>query len=356
MFRPIFHRWIERLAMFARARLVTLAFGAAIAVLPLASAAWAAGESPPAAKLGPSGLDPNLRPYEKSSSEVAGSIKSVGSDTMNNLVDQWAANFRKVYPNVLPEIEGKGSATAPPALVEGTANFGAMSREWNKKEIETFEDKYGYPPTALPAAIDMLAVYVNKDNPIGGLTFSQLDAIFSKGRKSGYPSDIVTWGDLGLSGQWKDKPINLYGRNSASGTYAFFKEHAMFNGDFKDSVKEQPGSSAVVQGVASDLYGIGYSGIGYKTAGVRAVPLARKEGSKLYPAEAEYAYRGLYPLARFLFVSVNYKPDSQLDPLRAEFLKYILSRNGQQDVDREGFLPVTEKVARRSLKMVGLSE
>ena len=191
----------------------------------------------------------------------------------------------------------------------------------------------------------MLAVYVNKDNPIEGLTFQQIDAVFSKARKGGYANDIVTWGDLGMTGEWKDKPINLYGRNSASGTYAFFKEHAMFKGDFKDSVKEQPGSSAVVQGVASDKYGIGYSGIGYKTADVRAVPLALKAGKKFVPAEAEFAYRGDYPLARFLYISVNYKPGSQLDPLRAEFLKFVLSRDGQEDVDREGFLPLTEKVA-----------
>lgn len=303
-----------------------------------------------------SNLDPKLQPYEKASTDVSGSIKSVGSDTMNNLMDHWSASFTKLYPNVQREIEGKGSATAPPALIEGTANFGPMSREWKKEEIEAFEAKYGYKPTALPTAIDMLAVYVNKDNPIEGLTFQQIDAIFSKARKGGYANDIVTWGDLGLSGEWKDKPINLYGRNSASGTYAFFKEHALFKGDFKNEVKEQPGSSAVVQGIASDKYGIGYSGIGYKTADVRAVPLALKAGKKFIPAEAEFAYQGKYPLARFLYISVNYKPDSQLDPLRAEFLKYVLSRDGQADVDREGFLPLTEAVARRSLKMVGLSQ
>jgi len=311
-----------------------------------------AAEKKPAA----SNLDPNLKPYEKVSTEVSGSIKSVGSDTMNNLMDHWSASFVKMYPNVQREIEGKGSATAPPALIEGTANFGPMSRDWKKEEIEKFEAKYGYKPTALPTAIDMLAVYVNKDNPIEGLTFQQIDAVFSKARKGGYAGDIVTWGDLGLTGEWKDKPINLYGRNSASGTYAFFKEHAMFKGDFKDSVKEQPGSSAVVQGVASDKYGIGYSGIGYKTADVRAVRLALKEGKKFVPAEPEFAYRGEYPLARFLYISVNFKPGSQLDPLRGEFLKYVLSRDGQEDVDREGFLPLTEKVAARTLKTVGLGE
>ncbi|HEX3997759.1 MAG TPA: PstS family phosphate ABC transporter substrate-binding protein [Pirellulales bacterium] len=353
---------IQRLlaAAIAKRKALLVAAAAALAfalACRTTNVARAAGdESAPEKKASAGDLDPKLPGYEKASTEVSGSIKSVGSDTMLNLMDHWSASFTKIYPNVRAEIEGKGSATAPPALIEGTGNFGPMSRDWKKEEIEKFEAKYGYKPTTLPAAIDMLAVYVNKDNPIEGLSFQQIDAVFSKARKGGYPNDVLTWGDLGMTGEWKDKPINLYGRNSASGTYAFFKEHAMFKGDFKDSVKEQPGSSAVVQGVASDKYGIGYSGIGYKTADVRAIPLALKEGKKFVPAEPDYAYRGQYPLARFLYISVNYKPGSQLDPLRAEFLKYVLSRNGQEDVDREGFLPLTEKVAARGLKMVGLSE
>lgn len=300
-------------------------------------------------------VDAGLAAYEKVSTEVSGSIKSVGSDTMNNLMTRWAEGFRKIYPNVQIEIEGKGSATAPPALIEGTANFGPMSRDWKKEEIEAFEAKYGYKPTAIPTSIDMLAVYVNKDNPIQGLTLQQVDAIFSKARKGGAPEDVATWGQLGLTGEWKDKPINLYGRNSASGTYAFFKEHALFKGDYKDSVKEQPGSSAVVQAVASDPYGIGYSGIGYKTADVRAVPLARAEGKPFVAAEPANAYTGEYPMARFLFLSINAKPGAQLDPLRAEFLKYVFSRDGQEDVVRDGYLPLPAKVATKSLKTAGLA-
>jgi phosphate transport system substrate-binding protein len=295
-------------------------------------------------------VDASIPAYEKVGSEISGSIKSVGSDTMNNLMARWAEGFRKVYPNVQIEIEGKGSATAPPALIEGTANFAPMSRDWKKEEIEAFQAKFGYKPTVVPTSIDMLAVYVNKDNPIAGLTLAQIDAVFSKGRKGGAASDVVTWGELGLTGEWKDKPINLYGRNSASGTYAYFKEHALFKGDYKDSVKEQPGSSAVVQAVASDPYGIGYSGIGYKTADVRAVPLAHREGKPFVTADPANAYRGTYPLARFLYVSVNVKPGSQLDPLRAEFLKYIFSHDGQEDVVRDGYLPLPAKVATKSLK------
>jgi phosphate transport system substrate-binding protein len=300
-------------------------------------------------------VDPKIHEY-KPSSGVSGTIKSVGSDTMNNLMALWGETFKKHYPNVQIEIEGKGSATAPPALIEGAANFGPMSREMKGAETDKFQAKFGYKPTALPTSIDMLAVYVHKDNPIKSLTLPQVDAIFSKGRKGGYEKEIKTWGDLGLTGDWADKPISMYGRNSASGTYAFFKEHVLLNGDYKDSVKEQPGSSAVVQGVASDKYAIGYSGIGYKTADVRAVGLAKTARSKVIEAVPENAYKGEYPLARFLYIYINYKPETELDPLRREFIKFIFSKEGQTDVVKDGYFPVTAGIAAKALKSVGIAQ
>jgi phosphate transport system substrate-binding protein len=299
-------------------------------------------------------LDPNLAPY-KAVQGVSGTIKSIGSDTMNNEMALWAEGFKKVYPNVQVEIEGKGSSTAPPALIAGTTHFGPMSREMKEKEIDDFEKAFGYKPTGLPSSIDMLAVYVHKDNPIKGLTLQQVDAIFSKTRKGGHPAEIKTWGDLGLSGEWADKPISLYGRNSASGTYGYFKEHALFKGDFRDDVKEQPGSSSVVQGVASDRYAIGYSGIGYKTADVRALPLAAAAGQPHVEAVPENAYSGEYPLARFLYLYVNHKPGSQLDPLRREFVRYVFSKEGQSDVIKDGYYPVTAEIAQQALASVGIT-
>jgi len=287
---------------------------------------------------------------------VSGNMKSIGSDTMNNLMARWAEGFHKFYPNVQIEVEGKGSTTAPPALISGAAHFGPMSRAMKQAEIDKFEEKFGYKPTGLATSIDMLAVYVNKDNPIKNLTMQQLDAIFSKTRKAGNPKDIVTWGDLGLEGEWADKPISIYGRNSASGTYGYFKEHALLNGDYKDSVKEQPGSSSVVQGVASDRYAIGYSGIGYKTADVRAVPLAKNAKSEAIEASPENAYKGQYPMARFLYVYVNFKPNGQLDPLRREFVKYIFSKEGQQDVIKDGYFPITATIAQKALKSVAIED
>ncbi|MGA8830724.1 MAG: phosphate ABC transporter substrate-binding protein, partial [Desulfomonilaceae bacterium] len=259
--------------------------------------------------------------------------------------------FRATYPGVKISIEGKGSSTAPPALIEGAAQFGPMSREMKSKEITDFEKKFGYKPSVVRVAVDSLAVFVNKDNPITSLSLQQLDGIFSKTRKSGV-KNIKTWGDVGLTGEWSDKPISIYGRNSASGTYAYFKEIALFHGDYKDTVKEQPGSSAVVQGVANDKYAIGYSGVGYKTPDVRIVPLAAKEGAKGYEANAANAYDGNYPLARFLYIYFNKKPNEPLNPLMAQFLRYVFSKQGQMIVIKDGFYPVSKALADEDLGKV----
>lgn len=300
-------------------------------------------------------VDSGLPDY-KPVSGVSGNIKSVGSDTMNNLMALWAEGFKKFYPNVEVEIEGKGSATAPPALIAGAATFGPMSREMKKAEIDAFKQKFGYVPVALPTSLDMLAVYVHKDNPLGkkGFTLEQLDAIFSKTRKRGIRDDIRTWGDLGLTGKYADEPIRLYGRNAASGTYAYFKEHVLQNGDYKDSVKEQPGSSAVVQSVAKDEFGIGYSGIGYKTADVQAVPLAKKAGASVVAPTVKNIAD--YPLARYLYVYVNYKPKTSLDPLRREFIRYVFSKQGQMAVIKDGYLPLGADEAAEALRSVGLGK
>ena len=297
-------------------------------------------------------VDPKLPAYQKVSG-VSGDLKSVGSDTLNNLMTFWAEGFRAAYPGVKISIEGKGSSTAPPALIEGAAQFGPMSREIKSKEVTDFEKKFGYKPAVARTAVDALAVFVNKDNPIKGLTLQQLDGIFSKTRKSG-GKDINTWGDLGLTGEWADKPIAIYGRNSASGTYGFFKEVALFKGDYKDSVKEQPGSSAVVQAIAKDKYAIGYSGVGYKTPDVKTVPLASKDGAKSYDANAENAYSGDYPLARFLYIYFNKKPNEALNPVMGEFLKYVFSKEGQTIVVKDGFYPVSSVIANEDLAKIGL--
>lgn len=284
-------------------------------------------------------VDPKIPDYKKVSG-VSGDITSVGSDTKNNLMTLWCEGFNKYYPNVRCQIEGKGSSTAPPALIEGTANFGPMSRPMKSTEIDEFEKAFGYKPTEIPTSLDALAVFVNKDNPIECLSIPQVDAIFSKNRTCGYPNDINTWGQLGLKGEWKNRPISIFGRNSASGTYGYFKKHALCKGDYKNEVKEQPGSASVVQGITEDIYAIGYSGIGYTTSGVKPVALSKKEGGKCAEAGLESVVSGEYPLGRFLYLYINKKPNEDLDPLRKEFLKFILSKEGQQVVVKDGYLPL----------------
>ena len=296
-------------------------------------------------------LDPGLKAYEAVSG-VSGNLSSVGSDTLNNLMTLWAESFYQFYPNVKIQIEGKGSTTAPPALISGTAQLGPMSRPMRGTELDQFEKKFGYKPTPVRTAVDALAVFVNKDNPIKCLTLEQIDAVFSKSRRYGYKEDIKMWGQLGLTGDWANRPISLYGRNSASGTYGFFKEHALKNGDYKDEVKEQPGSASVVQGVTVDRYGIGYSGIGYATAGVRAVPIAEKEGDTCVEATADNAYAGTYPLARFLYVYVNKAPGNSLDPLTQEFVKLIVSKQGQEVVVKDGYFPIPASIAKEEMAKV----
>lgn len=289
-------------------------------------------------------LDPKLAPYKKVAG-VSGNLNSIGSDTLNNLMTFWVESFNKQYPGVKIQVEGKGSSTAPPALIEGTAQLGPMSREMKSEEIDKFEKKYGYKPTKIAVAIDTLALFVHKNNPIKSLSMEEVDAIFSRTRKGGH-KEIKTWGDLGLKGEWAAKPISLYGRNSASGTYGYFKEHALFKGDFKDTVKEQPGSSAVVQGVGADKFAAGYSGIGYATSGVRAVPLSdeKRYGGQAFEPNYENALNGKYPMGRYLFVYINKNPKKPIDPLVAEFLKFVLSKEGQEIVIKDGYLPLTAKL------------
>ena len=294
-------------------------------------------------------VDAGLSDYSRASG-VSGNLSSVGSDTLANLMTLWAEEFKRIYPNVNIQIQAAGSSTAPPALTEGTSNLGPMSRKMKSKEIEAFEKKYGYKPTAIRVAIDALAVYVNKDNPIKGMTIPEVDAVFSSTRKCGYTKDVNNWGDLGLSGSWKNRKIQIYGRNSVSGTYGYFKKKALCKGDYKNSVNEQPGSASVVQSVTTSLNGIGYSGIGYKTSGVRAVPLAKKAGKPFVEATSENAIKGTYPLARFLYVYVNKHPNKPLPPLEREFLKMVLSKSGQTVVVKDGYIPLPAKVAAREMK------
>lgn len=298
-------------------------------------------------------VDAGIPQYTRSSG-VSGNFSSVGSDTLANLMTLWAEEFKRIYPNVNIQIQAAGSSTAPPALTEGTSNMGPMSREMKDNEIEAFENKFGYKPTAIPVAIDALAVFVHKDNPIQGMTIAQVDAIFSSTLRCGYAESIDSWGQTGLDGAWARRDFQIFGRNSVSGTYGYFKETALCTGDYKNTVNEQPGSASVVQSISTSLNGIGYSGLGYSTSSVRALPLAKDANSPFYSATPEDAISGKYPLARFLYVYVNKEPNKPLAPLEREFVKLVLSQTGQGVVIKDGYIPLPARVVEATMKNLGL--
>ena len=316
------------------------------AAITVAAAGMAAGTSF-------ANVDADLKAYERVGG-VSGNLSSVGSDSLANLMTLWAEEFKRSYPNVNIQIQAAGSSTAPPALTEGTSSLAPMSRKMKDNEIQAFEEKYGYKPVEIPVAIDALAVFAHKDNPIKGLTMAQLDAVFSSTRLCGHDSDITTWGQAGLDGQWENRDIQLYGRNSVSGTYGYFKEQALCKGDFKSGVNEQPGSASVVQSISQSLNAIGYSGIGYRTSSVRTVPLAAEEGSEYIDATPENAVSGEYPLARFLYVYVNKAPNKELAPLEREFVKLMLSKEGQEVVFKDGYVPMPKRVVDKVYEELGM--
>lgn len=315
-------------------------------IIPALAVCLATATLPAIAK--ESNLDPNLPVYLQTAG-VSGNLDSIGSDTLNNLMTFWAESFRQHYPNVRIQIEGKGSSTAPPALIAATAQLGPMSRKMKSTEIDAFEKKYGFKPTEVGVALDSLAVYVHKDNPITAMSLPQVDAVFSKTRKGGIANDITKWSDLQINDELGQMPISIYGRNSASGTYGYFKKHALFKGDYKDTVKEQPGSASVVMGVTEDQAGIGYSGIGYRTSGVKAIALAKKEGDTAYEPSMQNVLAGNYPLSRMLYIYVAKEPSKGLPKLQQEFLKFVLSQEGQKIVEKDGYLPLPAKVAAKEL-------
>lgn len=285
---------------------------------------------------------------------ISGTLSSVGSDTLANLMTLWAEDFNREYPNVITQIQAAGSSTAPPALIEQTASLGPMSRRMKDVELQAFESRYGYPPTAIPVALDALAVYVHKDNPLPGLTIAELDAIFSSTRRCGQAKALETWADLGLPKPWGQKKIQMFGRNSVSGTYGFFKQVALCNGDFRNSVGEQPGSGSVVQAISGSLNGVGYSGIGYRTSSVRPVPIALDKNSPYIEANAVNSMSGDYPLARFLLIYINRRPNQELPALEREFIRFILSRTGQESVLKDGYIPLPAAVIASTLDSLGI--
>lgn len=286
---------------------------------------------------------------------VAGKVVSVGSDTMANMMEFWANEFEELYPQTSIQVDATGSSTAPPALTEGVASIGAMSRELKASEIRSFERVYGYPPTVLRVALDAIAIFVERRNPLQGLTLAQIDAVFSATRYCGNPSEITTWSQLGVELDDAMPSIQLFGRNSVSGTYGSFKVLALCDGDFRNTVREQPGSASVVMSVASSKGAIGYAAFGHKTAGVRALPIGYTADS-LIPLTIENVRSERYPFARFLYLIVNKPPGKSLPTLEREFLRFVLSKQGQELVQRDGYFPIRDDMVLRQRRLLSESK
>ncbi len=267
-------------------------------------------------------------------------LSSVGSDTLSGMMRSWVNLYSAQHPSVVVQVQSSGSSTAPVAMLEGAASIGPMSRPMTPSERVAFQNKYGYPITEIIVGVDAVSVFVHIDNPLESLSLSQLDAIFSSTRRCGGEVRPEVWGDLGVVGQLNTQPLSLFGRNSVSGTYTFFRRQALCGGDFASDVSEQPGSSSVVQSVAVSRRGIGYTGVGFLSSGVKPLALRRDDGAPAVLPTEETAINGQYPLARPLYLYVNQPKGQPITGLERDFIRVVLSDSGQEVVSKSGFVPL----------------
>lgn len=295
-------------------------------------------------------LDLRLAPHAKSQGPLAGTLKAVGSESFSHLIRLWAEAFRRTHAETWVWMDPRGSEKAPQALIDGTAQIGVMSHSMKAPELKAFERRHGHAPIDFTVAIGALAIYVNKDNPAPGLTLPQLDAMFSTTRRVGHPQNIERWAQVGVNGSVGPQPIALYGRDEACGLTELFRDDVMQQGTFKKEMHVEAGAASVVQAVTEDVGGIGYSTIGYLTNNVRIVPIAAREGLPFLTPNQQNTMDGSYPLYSQLHLYVNRAADKPWDPLVAEFLRFIFSREGQQLVIKAGFYPITADMADAELK------
>jgi len=298
-------------------------------------------------------LDPQLPKYHPID-KLDGTLKLVGSQTMSELASQWVDRFTLFYPNVKIEVVVKGASNAFPAVMSGEGNIGLLSREATPEEIEEFKKAKGYDPKVLTPSLERIAVYVNESNPIESLTLAQLDAIFSKTLKRGETKEITTWGAAGVTGSMAAQPITLKGRNDTTGSQVFFKSIAMNGGEFRDGISNEKDNLALVKAIATDKNAIGFAGEMWQVNGVKAVPLSWTASDAPHAIDSPGDEKGTYPLVRPLQFVINQAPEKELSPLEQEFLRYVFSSMGQEDVVKAGFHPISADPAKTALGAVGL--
>lgn len=284
-------------------------------------------------------LDPQLTPYAKSS-DASGTLTVVGSDSMKGLLLGWEGKLEDLYPNLKIQVQATGSETAPPALLEGKAQVAAMSRRMTPLEIDAFSKRFGYEPTEVPVALDALAVFVHRDNPIAGITLQELAAMFCTESEDGKAARLTSWSHFAPSEEWNRASIDLIGRNGTSGTAVLFRERVCPNREFAKTMQVEPGSASVVMGIKTNRYAVGFSGIGYRISSIKPIPLAASKGKPFVEPTFENVIDGTYPLHRRLYLYVNRAPKSGAPPTVAEFVKLAVSQYGQSVVVKEGFFPL----------------
>lgn len=321
--------------------------------LALVGVCWM-GQSVDSANNGVSSpLDPNL-PIYRPVDQLKGELKLGGSNTLSHVAAVWIASFQEFYPDAKITIEVNGSLAAIDDVKAGKTDLGLLSRRVRDDEIESFRETFGYPPTVLTPCLERTAIYVHKDNPIKGLTLAQLDAIYSTDRKRGAAEPCRQWGQLGLSGEWAAQPIVLHGRTAETGSQVFLQEAVLLGGAMREDIQNHVSNVDMVKEIAKNPAAIGFAGITYGIPEVRAVPLALAEGEDFVAVDSPEADRGAYPLVRRLQLVVKRDPAQELRPIEREFIKYIFSTQGQEDVVKAGFQAIPAQPAHVALDAVGL--
>jgi phosphate transport system substrate-binding protein len=315
----------------------------ALALIPAAALAQMTPQSVPP-------VDPELADYQPAGA-IAGAVRAVGSSTLTNLLLRWSAEFRRLYPAVDLEVTGGGSETAVPALIEGRADLGPMTRPMSDAEVQRFQARFGYAPTRLTVVIDAIAVYVNKYNPLTRVSFAELDAIYSVRRKSGNPP-IRTWGQLGLTGEWAGRMILVKGPSYNQGIYGAFRSLVLAGGDYRLDMRPEPVASSIVQAVATEDGAIGFASHFLAASRTKTLAVARADGGPYVLPTVEQATNGSYPLARKLFIYINRPPGAALAPAVREFLRYICSAQAQEIAARDGNFPLNASLASRECAIV----
>lgn len=337
--------------------------GAAVLAVAFAPFALALKYAPPQYRLEVDPSIPSWQPGELTTVPEE-EFNLVGADVMDEITLGWVKLFRQAYPRLSVTMEARASGSGGPALTEGRAHAAPVGRELLPLEEKAFVDKFGYKPLAIRVATGSVSslgktassvILVSRDNPISGLTLAQLDAIYSKTRNRGF-KDVKTWGDLGLGGEWANLPIHLYGLKHPNGIEWYFKQVVMLGGDYKDHIQFVKGEgfthafTVAAHDMAKNKGGLTYALLANVTPDVRVVPLAENAGEPFVAPTVKNVASHAYPLSRYVYIFVNRPPGKALEPKTKQFLRLVLSREGQQVVADEGvYIPLNADVVRQEL-------